>query len=74
MDGSFCLRKLRDRSGRYAYVLGLVTVSLSIFVIGVLDSLNLIGNSLPLVWYLSAYLIFQVIAGIVIFNRLLKKY
>ena len=67
-------QKLRDRSGRYAYVLGLVTVSLSLFVIGILDSLGLIGDSLPLVWYLSAYLIFQIIAGIVIFNRLLKKY
>ena len=67
-------QKLRDRSGRYAYVLGLVTVSLSLFVIGILDSLGLIGDSLPLVWYLGAYLIFQVIAGIVIFNRLLKKY
>lgn len=67
-------QKLRDRSGRYAYVLGLVTVSLSIFVIGILDSLGLIGNSRPMVLYLGAYLIFQVIAGIVIFNRLLKKY
>ena len=67
-------QKLRDRSGRYAYVLGLVSVSLSLFVIGILDSLGLIGDSLPLVWYLSAYLIFQIIAGIVIFNRLLKKY
>lgn len=67
-------QKLRDRSGRYAYVLGLVTVSLSLFVIGILESLGLIGDSLPLVWYLSAYLIFQIIAGIVIFNRLLKKY
>lgn len=67
-------QKLRDRSGRYAYVLGLVTVSLSLFVIGILESLGLIGDSLPLVWYLSAYLIFQIIAGIAIFNRLLKKY
>ena len=67
-------QKLRDRSGRYAYVLGLVTVSLSIFVIGILDSLGLIGNSRPMVLYLGAYLIFQVIAEIVIFNRLLKKY
>ena len=67
-------QKLRDRSGRYAYVLGLVTVSLSLFVIGILDSLGLIGNSRPMVLYLGAYLIFQVIAGIVIFNRLLKKY
>ena len=67
-------QKLRDRSGRYAYVLGLVTVSLSIFLISLLDSLNLIGDSRPMVLYLGAYLIFQVVAGIVIFNRLLKKY
>lgn len=67
-------QKLRDRSGRYAYVLGMVTVSLSIFVIGILEDLGLIGNSRPMVLYLAAYLIFQVVAGIVIFNRLLKKY
>lgn len=67
-------QKLRDRSGRYAYVLGMVTVSLSIFVIGILEDLGLIGDSRPMILYLAAYLIFQVIAGIVIFNRLLKKY
>lgn len=67
-------QKLRDRSGRYAYVLGMVTVSLSIFVIGILEDLGLIGDSRPMVLYLAAYLIFQVVAGIVIFNRLLKKY
>lgn len=67
-------QKLRDRSGRYAYVLGMVTVSLSIFVIGILEDLGLIGDSRPMVLYLAAYLIFQVIAGIAIFNRLLKKY
>lgn len=67
-------QKLRDRSGRYAYVLGLVTVSLSIFLISLLDSLGLIGDSRPMVLYLGAYLIFQLVAGIVIFNRLLKKY
>lgn len=67
-------QKLRDRSGRYAYVLGLVTVSLSIFVIGILEDLGLIGDSRPMILYLAVYLIFQVVAGIVIFNRLLKKY
>ena len=67
-------QKLRDRSGRYAYVLGMVTVSLSIFVIGILEDLGLIGDSRPMILYLAAYLIFQVVAGIVIFNRLLKKY
>ena len=67
-------QKLRDRSGRYAYVLGMVTVSLSIFVIGILEDLGLIGDSRPMILYLAAYLIFQVIAGIAIFNRLLKKY
>lgn len=67
-------QKLRDRSGRYAYVLGLMTVSLSIFVIGILEDLGLIGDSRPMILYLAAYLIFQYVAGIVIFNRLLKKY
>lgn len=67
-------QKLRDRSGRYAYILGLLTLSLSILIISILDGLGIIADGRPMVLYLAAYLIFQYVAGIVIFNRLLKKY
>lgn len=66
--------KLRDRSGRYAYAIGLMTVSVSIVIFSILGQLEIIDNSRLIVLYLGGYLIFQIAIGIVIFNRLLKKY
>ena len=66
--------KVRDRAGRYAYVLGLLVISFSILVFGILGALDVIDNARIIVLYLGAYLLFQVIAGIVIFNVLMKKY
>ncbi|WP_312613626.1 hypothetical protein [Oscillibacter sp.] len=66
--------KLRNQSGRYAYILGLVTVSISILVVSVLSSLELIENANLLLFYLAGYVIFQYIAGILIFRRLERKY
>jgi len=66
--------KIRDKAGRYTYSLGLLVVCLSILFFGVLGSLEIISNARMIVIYLGGYLLFQVIAGIIIFNRLLKKY
>ena len=66
--------KIRDRAGRYAYILGLLVISLSILVFGILGALDIIANTRIVVLYLSAYLLFQVVAGIVIFNMIIKKY
>ncbi|NYB73682.1 hypothetical protein HZF24_05955 [Sedimentibacter hydroxybenzoicus DSM 7310] len=66
--------KLRDKSGRYAYIFGLVAVSISIVAFSVLGQLEIIDNSRIIIFYLGGYLILQYIIGIVIFNRLLKKY
>ena len=66
--------KLRDKSGRYAYVLGLVVVGIAIPVFAVLNQLHLIESSSVLVIFLFFYLIFQYVAGVVIFKFLLKKY
>lgn len=66
--------KIRDRAGRYAYILGLLVISFSILVFGILGALDVIANTRIIVLYLGAYLLFQVIAGIVIFNMLMKKY
>ncbi|HJA92956.1 MAG TPA: hypothetical protein H9717_07540 [Candidatus Eisenbergiella merdipullorum] len=66
--------KLRDRSGRYAYTIGLMTVSISIAIFSILGSLEIIDNSRLIVLYLGGYLVFQIVIGIVIFNQLLKKY
>ena len=46
----------------------------SILVFSILGALEVIDNTRMIVLYLSGYLLFQVIAGIVIFNKLMKKY
>ncbi len=66
--------KLRDRSGRYAYAIGLMIVSVSIIIFSILGQFEIIDNSRLIVLYLGGYLIFQIVIGIVIFNQLLKKY
>lgn len=66
--------KLRDKSGRYAYILGLVITAVSSCVFAVLDSLEIIEHGTIIVCCLFGYLIFQYVAGVVIFRHLLKKY
>lgn len=66
--------KIRDKAGRYTYSLGLMVVSFSILVFGVLGTLGIVESTRMIILYLGGYLLFQVIAGIVIFNKLMKKY
>lgn len=66
--------KLRDRSGRYAYGIGLITICVSIAVFSILDKLQILNSTRIIVLYLGAYLISQIIIGIVIYRRLLKRY
>ena len=66
--------KVRDKAGRYTYILGLLVISASIFSFSILAALEIIDNVRMILLYLSGYLLFQVIAGIIIFNRLMKKY
>lgn len=66
--------KLRDKSGRYAYILGICTVSFSIVLFSILGVLEIIENTRLIILYLGGYLIFQIGIGILIFNHLLKKY
>lgn len=66
--------KLRDMSGRYSYVFGLIVISISILIFSILGALEIIGNSRIIVLYLSGYLLLQIIIGIGIFKHLLEKY
>ena len=66
--------KLRDKSGRYAYVLGLAVVSASLVVFSLLGKLGIVGESRMIVLYLGGYLVFQMAAGSVIYRHMLKKY
>lgn len=65
---------LRDKSGRYAYLIGLAVISVSMVVFSIMGNLNIIQNSELIILYLGGYLVFQYIIGVVIFNHLNKKY
>lgn len=65
---------LRDKSGRYSYIVGLIVTSLSIVVFSVIDSFDIVQNTKLIIIYLAGFLVFQYIIGILIFSRLNKKY
>ncbi|MCM1542200.1 MAG: hypothetical protein NC121_13200 [Blautia sp.] len=65
--------KLRDRSGRYAYILGSGVICVSIVVFSILGKLEIVGDSRLIVLYLGGYLAFQGVMGSVIYRHLLKK-
>ena len=66
--------KVRNEAGRHTYSLGILVICFSILAFGILGALEIIDNTRMIVLYLSGYLLFQIIAGIVIFNKLMKKY
>ena len=66
--------KLRDKSGRHAYVLGIYTICISMLVFTILGALEIVRDYVLIVAFLGGYLCFQVIIRIVILNHLLKKY
>lgn len=67
---------LRDRSGRYAYVLGLLTVAVTMLVFSVLDAFGVVeeAEARLMVLFLAGYAVFQLVAGRVIYRLLEKKY
>lgn len=65
---------LRDKSGRYAYIIGMIVLSVSIVIFSIIGSLNIIENSKLIILYLAGFFIFQYVTGILIFNHLNKKY
>lgn len=66
--------KLRDKAGRYSYLLGLVVVSASIVIFSILGKMGQIQNARLIVLFLGSYFIFQIAAGILIFKHLNEKY
>ena len=65
---------LRDRSGRYAWLLGMLLCALSILVFGVLGALEIVENSRMMILFLAAYFIVQYGAGVFFYRRLEKKF
>lgn len=66
--------QLRNKAGRYAYALGIIVCAVTIIVCGILQALVDRYNFRVLVVYLGLYMVFQYIAGIVIYRCLCKKY
>lgn len=66
--------KIRDKSGRYAYVLGIFIITISMVAFAVLGALGIIENMKLFIIYLGCYLALQIVAGILIFNHMMKKY
>lgn len=66
--------KFRNQSGRYAYILGLVTIFISIIIFSILESMEINLHSKIFILYLYGYFVFQYIAGLIIFRHLNKKY
>lgn len=65
---------LRDKSGRYAYLIGFAVISVSMVIFSIMGNLSIIQNSELIILYLGGYLVFQYIIGVVIYNHLNKKY
>lgn len=67
---------LRDRSGRYAYVLGLLAAALAIIAFAILEALGAVGEETArlMVFFLAGYAVFQLLAGWVIYQLLEKRY
>lgn len=66
--------KVRGMTARYVYAFGLCVISASIVVFAILDMLEILENGKIFVFYLCAYMMFQIISGHIIFKHIFKKY
>lgn len=66
--------KLRDKAGRYAYMLGLLIVAVTLPVLGLINAFFEVEGLRFTILYLGTFLLLEYVAGIVIFRHLLKKY
>ena len=67
---------LRDRSGRYAYVLGMLLACAAIVVFSILGKLGVVPEEAAelLIYFLAAFLLVEFTAGILIYKRLETRY
>ena len=65
---------LRNKAGRYAYLLGLALAYLAIIVFGLLGKLGVIQYCRELVLFLGVYVLVQYAAGVLIYRKLCEKY
>lgn len=72
-QGDELKQRLRDKSGRVTYNIGLLVISISIFVYAILGAFGIMETR-HMASYLGIYLISQVVLGIVVFYRMLREY
>lgn len=64
---------LRNRSGRIAYIITLLVITLSIVIFSIIGSLGILNTKL-LVLYLAILWIFMYVIGIIVYRILLEKF
>jgi hypothetical protein len=66
--------KLRDKSGRIAYLIGLLIICISEVVFSILGKAGVISDHKVIVLYLFGLLLIQIVIGNVAYRQLRKKY
>ena len=66
--------KLRDRSGRITWSIGLIIICISEVVFSVLGKMEIITDHKIIVWYLFGLFVFQIVIGTLVYHYLRKKY
>jgi positive regulator of sigma E activity len=66
--------KLRDKSGRIAYNIGLFIICISEIVFSILGKTGVITDYKIIVLYLFSLFIFHIVIGFVVYHQLRRKY
>ena len=66
--------KLRDKSGRIAYLIGLLIICISEVVFSILGKTGVITDHKIIVLYLFGLFVIQIVIGNVVYQQLRKKY
>ena len=67
---------LRNKSGRYAYILGLLAAAAAMTVFSFLGKLGMVDEAASrlMILFLAGYMVFQIVAGWALYRLLDKKY
>ena len=67
---------LRNKSGRYAYNLGLLAAAVSMTAFSILGKLGIVEESASrlMILFLAGYMVFQILAGWVLYRMLDRRY
>ena len=66
--------KLRDKSGRIAYLIGLIIICISEVIFSILGKMGIITDHKIIVLYLFGLFVFQLLIGFIVYHQVRKKY